>query len=81
MSTTVSPAMGVTQRRVLEFIRAYAKTNGFAPSVREIGAAVGLVSPSSVAHHVRELQRMGWIRKAPGVARAIVVLDPATGGD
>jgi repressor LexA len=34
---------------------------------------------SSVQHQLEQLQRMGWIRRHPGRARALVVLDPATG--
>ncbi len=79
MTAPVVPLLTATQVRVLSFIRSHWSVNGFAPTLREIGDGCDL-SLSSVAHQVRRLQEIGWIRKVPGVARALVVLDPATGG-
>ena len=79
MTATVTPLLTDRQRQILAFIREFHTDHGYAPSMRQIGAAVGLVSPSSVRHQVGRLQEMGWIRQAPGIARALVVLDPATG--
>jgi repressor LexA len=70
----------VRQRRILEFIRAAVERNGYPPSVREIGEAVGLVSPSSVAYQLKELERKGYLRRDPNRPRAVDVLGltPAT---
>ena len=48
------------QRRILEFLREWADQHGYPPSVREIGEAVGLVSPSSVAYQLKALERKGY---------------------
>jgi repressor LexA len=48
---------------------------GYPPSVREIGEGVGLTSPSSVAHQLTTLERMGYLRRDPNRPRALVVAD------
>jgi repressor LexA len=57
----------VRQRRVLEVIRNSVDRRGYPPSLREIGEAVGLTSPSSVAHQLAALERKGYLRKDPTV--------------
>jgi repressor LexA len=64
------------QRRILEFIRAAVERNGYPPSVREIGEAVGLVSPSSVAYQLKELEKKGYLRRDPNRPRAVDVRPP-----
>jgi repressor LexA len=64
------------QRRVLEVIRASVESRGYPPSVREIGEAVGLNSPSSVAHQLKVLEAKGHLRRDPNRPRAMEVLDP-----
>ena len=64
------------QRRVLEFIRNSAAGGGSPPSLREIGDAVGLTSPSSVAYQLAALERKGYLRKDPHRPRAIEVVSP-----
>ncbi len=66
----------VRQRRVLEFIRDQVERRGYPPSMREIGEAVGLTSPSSVAHQLKALERKGYLRRDPNLPRAIEVCDP-----
>ena len=72
------PGDGLTarQRRVLEVIRNSVDRRGYPPSLREIGEAVGLASPSSVSHQVSALERKGYLRKDPNRPRAIEVLSP-----
>ena len=53
------------QRRVLEVIRNSVDRRGYPPSMREIGEAVGLTSPSSVAHQLSALERKGYLRRDP----------------
>ena len=71
-------ASGLTprQRKVLEVISAAVERRGYPPSVREIGEAVGLTSPSSVAHQLTALQRKGFLRRDPNRPRAIEVVSP-----
>ncbi|MFV0306456.1 MAG: transcriptional repressor LexA [Desertimonas sp.] len=68
------------QRQVLEFIEQQMRDRGFPPSVREIGEAVGLTSPSTVHSHLNTLQRLGYLRRDPTKPRAIEVRwDPNSG--
>ena len=46
---------------ILEFVNKFIQENGFAPSVREIGAAVGLSSTASVSYHLQQLQSKGLL--------------------
>jgi repressor LexA len=65
---------------VLEFIDAEVRERGYPPSVREIGEAVGLSSPSTVHAHLAALQDKGYLRRDPTKPRAIeVALEPITG--
>ncbi len=59
---------------ILEFVNEFVQENGFAPSVREIGAAVGLRSTASVSYHLQQLQEKGLLQSpgAKGRKRAIV---------
>jgi repressor LexA len=67
---------------VLEFIDAEVRQRGYPPSVREIGEAVGLSSPSTVHAHLAALQDKGYLRRDPSKPRAIeVTLEPSTGAD
>lgn len=68
------------QRQILEFIESQTRERGFPPSVREIGVAVGLTSPSTVHSHLNTLTRMGYLRRDPTKPRAIEVRwDPNSG--
>jgi repressor LexA len=73
------PSLSARQRQVLEFIDQQTRDRGYPPSVREIGEAVGLTSPSSVHSHLRTLERRGYLRRDPTKPRAIEVrYDPTT---
>ncbi|MDH3301962.1 MAG: transcriptional repressor LexA [Acidimicrobiia bacterium] len=61
------------QLAILEFIENQVRENGFPPSVREIGAEVGLNSPSSVHSQLATLQRHGYLKRDPAKTRAIRV--------
>ncbi|WP_151524389.1 transcriptional repressor LexA [Serinicoccus kebangsaanensis] len=68
------------QRRVLDVIRDSVDHRGYPPSLREIGDAVGLTSPSSVAHQLKMLERKGFLRRDPHRPRAIEVVHPGSEG-
>lgn len=63
------------QQQVLEYIRNTVNDRGYPPSVREIGDAVGLSSPSSVHSQLSALVEMGMITRDPTKPRAIVVVE------
>lgn len=66
------------QTAIYEYICAYTRERGYPPSVREIGAAVGLASPSTVHMHLKVLQERGYIRRDSKKPRTIEVVSPST---
>jgi repressor LexA len=73
----VTSDLSARQRRILEFIRDWVDRYGYPPSVREIGEAVGLVSPSSVAYQLKALETKGFLRRDPNRPRAVDVRSPS----
>ena len=68
------------QRQVLEFIDTEVRRRGYPPSVREIGEAVGLSSPSTVHAHLGALQDKGYIHRDPTKPRALeITYEPSSG--
>ena len=59
------------QRQILDFLMKYVDAHGYPPTVREIGEAVGLASPSTVHAHLANLERAGHLRRDPTKPRAI----------
>jgi repressor LexA len=69
------------RRDILDFIERHLRDKGYPPSVREIGTAVGLASPSTVHSHLATLQKQGYLRRDPTKPRAIEVhYDSSSGG-
>ncbi|MDR2587052.1 MAG: transcriptional repressor LexA [Coriobacteriales bacterium] len=66
------------QRGILRFLRESIAKNGYPPSVREIGEAVGLSSSSTVHSHLNTLENHGFIRRDPSSARALTIIGPKT---
>lgn len=64
------------QLAVLDYIRSTLLDRGYPPTVREIGEAVGLASPSSVAYQLKVLTERGYLRRDLNRARAVEVLPP-----
>ena len=68
------------QRQILDYIETSTTERGYPPSVREIGEAVGLTSPSTVHTHLATLQKRGYLHRDPTKPRAIEVRwDPNSG--
>jgi repressor LexA len=57
--------------KILHYIAATLRARGYPPSVREIGAAVGLSSTSAVHHHLQMLEREGYLERRESQSRAI----------
>jgi repressor LexA len=62
------------QREIFDFVVAYADKHGYPPTVREIGEAVGLASPSTVHAHLANLERAGYVKRDPTKPRALEVV-------
>ena len=76
----MSNTLTARQQQILDFIEQEMRNRGYPPSVREIGEAVGLTSPSTVHSHLASLQRMGFLKRDPTKPRAIEVrYDPNSG--
>lgn len=68
------------QQEITDFIRGYSDLNGYPPTVRDIGKAVGLASSSTVHAHLSNLEKLGVLRRDPTKPRAMELLDRATRG-
>lgn len=71
-----APKLTARQQSVLNCIQRYVRERGFPPSIREIGDAVGLSSPSSVAHQLKVLQRKGYLHRDQNRPRAVELRAP-----
>ena len=63
------------QREVYEFIRDKIRTRGYGPTVREIGTHFHISSPNGVMCHLRALERKGWLKREPYLARSITLVE------
>lgn len=64
------------QQKIYDYIASCIREQGYPPSVREIGEAVGLKSPSTVHFHLKHLEEAGVIEKGAGKGRAIALTEP-----
>src|SRR3954447_17507193 len=62
------------QQEIWDFLVGYVDRHGYPPTVREIGSAVGLASPSTVHAHLANLERAGLLRRDPTKPRALELL-------
>ena len=62
------------QRQIWDFLVDYGDRHGYPPTVREIGEAVGLASPSTVHAHLANLERAGLLRRDPTKPRALELI-------
>ncbi|WP_072370979.1 transcriptional repressor LexA [Thermophilibacter mediterraneus] len=67
--------LGKRQLAIYDFIKTYSEEHGYPPSVREIGAAVGLASPSTVHMHLKVLEEHGLIKRDSKKPRTIEVME------
>ncbi|GIE35727.1 LexA repressor [Actinoplanes italicus] len=70
------PPLTARQLRILAVIEESVRSRGYPPTVREIGAAVGLVSPSSVSYQLGVLEKHGLLRREPNNSRAVELRRP-----
>ena len=64
------------QQRIYDYIADTLHRQGYPPSVREIGDAVGLKSPSTVHFHLKHMEELGVISKGAGKGRALTLAKP-----
>jgi len=68
---SATPALTARQQEIWQFLVDYVDRHGYPPTVREIGEAVGLASPSTVHAHLANLERAGLLRRDPTKPRAL----------
>jgi repressor LexA len=71
------PLLTARQQEIWQFLVEYVDDHGYPPTVREIGDAVGLASPSTVHAHLANLDRAGLIKRDPTKPRAIELVGRA----
>lgn len=67
-------ALSEKQRNTLDYIASHIAEHGYAPSVRELGRALGGIKPQAVSDRLTALERKGYISRVCGKARTIRVL-------
>ncbi len=72
-----STELTARQREIWSFLLDYSDRHGYPPTVREIGEAVGLASPSTVHAHLANLERAGLLRRDPTKPRALELVGRA----
>lgn len=75
---TLDPTLTQRQMQILDVIRDGVRKRGFPPSIREIGAHIGVASSSTVHNHLRQLEEKGYIRRDPSRSRSIEIIGSAT---
>ncbi len=63
------------ERQVLEFVTQFAQRFGYAPTLKEIGEALGMHSVATVHEHLDHLRQKGYIKKLDGAARGIELIE------
>ncbi len=78
MAKKISPDGELTGRQIeiLDYLKASVESQGYAPTMREIGAAVGLTSSASVKYQLDILEEKGLIRRGDNSGRAIELVIP-----
>lgn len=74
---TLDPTLTQRQMQILDVIRDGVRKRGFPPSIREIGAHIGVASSSTVHNHLRQLEEKGYIRRDPSRSRSIEIIGGA----
>lgn len=62
------------ERQLLDFITQFIQRFGYAPTLKEIGEAIGMGSPATVHEHIDRLRQKGFIKKLDGTARGLEVV-------
>lgn len=69
------PVIYKRQRQILDFLRQYIQSNGFAPTLKQIARALDVSSLATVHEHLQALERKGLIRRRDGAKRGLELLE------
>jgi repressor LexA len=67
----MTEGLSVRQKGILDFVQEFLKENGYPPTIREIGAAMGISSTSVVSYHLQKLEAFGHIARNPDISRGM----------
>ncbi|HBF40273.1 MAG TPA: repressor LexA [Anaerolineaceae bacterium] len=71
-----SQGLSERHRKIMEFLIKFQNTNGYSPSIRQIGDSINVKSTSLVDYYLNQLQQMGFIDREDRISRSIRVLTP-----
>ena len=73
---------GISERqlKIMEFLMKFNESNGYSPSIRQIGDSINVKSTSLVDYYLKQLQEMGYIEREDRISRSIRVLQPVKSG-
>lgn len=69
------PKLTARQQEILDYIEQVVRTTGVPPSIRQIGAALGISSTNGVRSHLKALEKKGYIQRSLRMSRGIAMLD------
>ena len=69
------PKLTARQQEILDYIERVVRTTGVPPSIRQIGAALGISSTNGVRSHLKALEKKGYIHRSLRTSRGIAMLD------
>lgn len=73
-----SEGLSERHRKIMEFLTKFQESNGYSPSIRQIGDSINVKSTSLVDYYLAQLQEMGLIEREDRISRSIRVLQPIT---
>lgn len=71
-----SPGLSERHRKIMEFLTKFQESNGYSPSIRQIGDSIGVKSTSLVDYYLTQLQEMNFIDREDRISRSIRVVQP-----
>lgn len=71
-----SPGLSERHRKIMEFLTKFQESNGYSPSIRQIGGSIGVKSTSLVDYYLTQLQEMNFIDREDRISRSIRVVQP-----
>ncbi len=71
-----SEGLSERHRKIMEFLTKFQETNGYSPSIRQIGDSISVKSTSLVDYYLNQLYEMGYIDREDRISRSIRVLQP-----
>ena len=71
------PGLSERHRKIMEFLTKFQDSNGYSPSIRQIGDSINVKSTSLVDYYLNQLQEMGYIEREERISRSIRVVKPS----